>query len=288
MVISTFLSAPIMYVSAWLLTIPLMDPTPLMAELENVSFNSSVISLVALVLYPFFSRMSVKHEQRMRTFICVALRFGPSAWCCSAGSSADSLTSLSWTCSWLRWVCVCWRDAACWRLPQLCALCSAVLGLHRYDPVELLGETRRRPSGQNSHLHLVVRLSVQHIHLDRYAEVCESCSSLPVVFFYLCFFVSGLIPLCMALTNRDDLLRLRPGVFMVLGWGYVSTLQPQQNKTMIIFLNLCCINHFCSNSVLCFCRIPFLMVGILLVLGERTNTIDSAFFYGRAQVGTNS
>lgn len=49
MVISTFLSAPIMYVSAWLLTIPLMDPTPLVIELENVSFNISIVSLVALV-----------------------------------------------------------------------------------------------------------------------------------------------------------------------------------------------------------------------------------------------
>lgn len=49
MVISTFLSAPIMYVSAWLLTIPLMDPTPLVAELENVSFNISIVSLIALV-----------------------------------------------------------------------------------------------------------------------------------------------------------------------------------------------------------------------------------------------
>lgn len=49
MVISTFLSAPIMYVSSWLLTIPLMDPTPLVAELENVSFNISIVSLVALV-----------------------------------------------------------------------------------------------------------------------------------------------------------------------------------------------------------------------------------------------
>lgn len=49
MVISTFLSAPIMYVSAWLLTIPLMDPTPLVTELENVSFNISIVSLVALV-----------------------------------------------------------------------------------------------------------------------------------------------------------------------------------------------------------------------------------------------
>lgn len=49
MMISTFLSAPIMYVSAWLLTIPLMDPTPLVAELENVSFNISIVSLIALV-----------------------------------------------------------------------------------------------------------------------------------------------------------------------------------------------------------------------------------------------
>lgn len=49
MVISTFLSAPIMYVSAWLLTIPLMDPTPLVAELENVSFNISIVSLIGLV-----------------------------------------------------------------------------------------------------------------------------------------------------------------------------------------------------------------------------------------------
>uniref|UniRef100_A0AAZ3QZI6 G protein-coupled receptor 155 n=1 Tax=Oncorhynchus tshawytscha TaxID=74940 RepID=A0AAZ3QZI6_ONCTS len=49
MVISTFLSAPIMYVSAWLLTIPLMNPKPLVTELQNVSFNISIVSLVALV-----------------------------------------------------------------------------------------------------------------------------------------------------------------------------------------------------------------------------------------------
>ncbi|KAM9347282.1 lysosomal cholesterol signaling protein [Symphorus nematophorus] len=49
MVISTFLSAPIMYVSAWLLTIPWMDPQHLMNSLQNVSFNISIVSLVALV-----------------------------------------------------------------------------------------------------------------------------------------------------------------------------------------------------------------------------------------------
>lgn len=49
MVISTFLSAPIMYVSAWLLTIRWMDPQLLMNSLQNVTFNISIVSLVALV-----------------------------------------------------------------------------------------------------------------------------------------------------------------------------------------------------------------------------------------------
>ncbi|CAB1327466.1 unnamed protein product [Coregonus sp. 'balchen'] len=60
----------------------------------------------------------------------------------------------------------------------------------------------------------------------------------------------GLIPLCLVLTKKDDLLRLPPGVFMVFGWG-----------------------------------IPFLILGGLLLAGERMpDTIDSAFFYGRAQI----
>ncbi|XP_076025957.1 lysosomal cholesterol signaling protein [Genypterus blacodes] len=49
MVISTFLSAPILYVSAWLLTIRWMDPQRLMDALQNVCFNISIVSLVTLV-----------------------------------------------------------------------------------------------------------------------------------------------------------------------------------------------------------------------------------------------
>nr|XP_020452055.1 integral membrane protein GPR155 [Monopterus albus]XP_020452056.1 integral membrane protein GPR155 [Monopterus albus] len=49
MVISTFLSAPIMYVSAWLLTMRWMDPQLLMNSMQNISFNISIVSLVALV-----------------------------------------------------------------------------------------------------------------------------------------------------------------------------------------------------------------------------------------------
>ncbi|XP_060910456.1 lysosomal cholesterol signaling protein isoform X1 [Labrus mixtus] len=49
MVISTFLSAPIMYVSAWLLSIPWMDPQLLMNSLQSVTFDISIVSLVALV-----------------------------------------------------------------------------------------------------------------------------------------------------------------------------------------------------------------------------------------------
>lgn len=49
MVISTVLSAPILYVSAWLLTIRWMDPQRLMNALQNVCFNISIVSLVTLV-----------------------------------------------------------------------------------------------------------------------------------------------------------------------------------------------------------------------------------------------
>ncbi|XP_073726822.1 lysosomal cholesterol signaling protein isoform X2 [Misgurnus anguillicaudatus] len=49
MVISTFLSAPIMYVSAWLLTIPWMEATSLVTELQDVRLNISAVSLIALV-----------------------------------------------------------------------------------------------------------------------------------------------------------------------------------------------------------------------------------------------
>lgn len=49
MVISTLLSAPIMYLSAWLLSIPWMEATHLISELQEVSFNISIISIIALV-----------------------------------------------------------------------------------------------------------------------------------------------------------------------------------------------------------------------------------------------
>uniref|UniRef100_A0A669B3M0 G protein-coupled receptor 155 n=1 Tax=Oreochromis niloticus TaxID=8128 RepID=A0A669B3M0_ORENI len=52
MVISTFLSAPIMYVSAWLLTIRWTDPQRLMNSLQNVSFNMSIF-----VYYKKFKRL---------------------------------------------------------------------------------------------------------------------------------------------------------------------------------------------------------------------------------------
>uniref|UniRef100_A0A8C7YEW8 G protein-coupled receptor 155b n=1 Tax=Oryzias sinensis TaxID=183150 RepID=A0A8C7YEW8_9TELE len=177
MVISTFLSAPIMYVSAWLLTIPLMDPAPLMAELENVSFNSSVVSLVALV------------------------------W-----TIGVMLLSRKFT-----------------RLPHIFAL-----NLFLAQFLVCIGMILWN-----------FLVKQEDVLLGQILTFTLLYGSL-----YSTYIWTGLIPLCMALTNRDDLLRLRPGVFMVLGWG-----------------------------------IPFLMAGILLLLGERTNTIDSAFFYGRAQVG---
>uniref|UniRef100_A0A3B4A3A6 DEP domain-containing protein n=1 Tax=Periophthalmus magnuspinnatus TaxID=409849 RepID=A0A3B4A3A6_9GOBI len=137
MVISTFLSAPIMYVSAWLLTIPLMDPTPLITELQNVSFNISVVCLLALFL------------------VCVSM--------------------------------ILWNFLV-------------------KQEENLVGK--------------VITFSLLY-------------GSLYSTYIW---------------TGEDDLLRLRPGVFMALGWG-----------------------------------VPFLMVGCLLLVGERTDSIDSAFFCGKAQ-----
>ncbi|KAK2824588.1 hypothetical protein Q5P01_021763 [Channa striata] len=176
MVISTFLSAPIMYVSAWLLTIPLMDPTPLVTELENVSFNISIISLVALVWTIMVMLLSKKFNRLPHLF---ALNLF---------------------------------------LAQFLVCVSMILWnfLVKQDD-NLIGK--------------ILTFTVLYGSL------------------YSTYVWAGLIPLCLALTNRDDLLRLRPGIFMTLGWG-----------------------------------VPFLVVGILLIFGDRTDTIDSAFFYGRAQI----
>ncbi|XP_029962139.1 integral membrane protein GPR155 [Salarias fasciatus] len=172
MVISTLLSAPIMYVSAWLLTIPQMDPTPLLTELENVSFNISIVSLVALV------------------------------W-------TVAVTILGRKCSSLPHVFV---------LNLFVAQLLVCVGMISWNvSTNLLAKT----------------LSFTVLYGSLYST----------------YIWTGLIPLCLALTSRDDLLRLRAEVFLVLGWG-----------------------------------VPFLMVGGLLISGERTDTMDSAFFYGRMQI----
>ncbi|NWV02645.1 GP155 protein, partial [Ptilonorhynchus violaceus] len=63
MVISTFVSAPIMYVSAWLLTIPSMDPNPLASALQNVSFDISIVSLISLTWSLIVVLLSKKYKQ---------------------------------------------------------------------------------------------------------------------------------------------------------------------------------------------------------------------------------
>ncbi|KAM4590782.1 lysosomal cholesterol signaling protein isoform 2-T2 [Odontesthes bonariensis] len=176
MVIGTFLSAPIMYVSAWLLTIPLMDPTPLVTELENVSFNISIVSLIALVWTIAVMLLSRKFTRLPHLFLLNLF------------------------------------------LAQFLVCVSMILWNFLVKQEDnLIGK--------------ILTFTLLYGSL------------------YSTYIWAGLIPLCLALTNRDNLLRLRPGVFMTLGWG-----------------------------------IPFLMVGCLLIAGERTDTIDSAFFYGRAQI----
>ncbi|KAM8856063.1 lysosomal cholesterol signaling protein [Spinachia spinachia] len=68
MVISTLLSAPIMYVSAWLLTMRWMDPQVLMNSLQIVSFNISIVSLIALVWTIIVMFLSKKFKRLPHTF----------------------------------------------------------------------------------------------------------------------------------------------------------------------------------------------------------------------------
>ncbi|XP_012995494.1 integral membrane protein GPR155 isoform X2 [Esox lucius] len=176
MVISTFLSAPILYVSAWLLTIPLMDPGPLVTELQNVSFNVSIISLLALLWTVAVMLLSKKFKKLPHIFA----------------------TNLF--------------------LAQLLVCVSMILWNFVVKQEDVLGQ--------------VLTFALLYGSL------------------YSTYVWTGLLPLCLVLTNKDDLLRLKPGVFMICGWG-----------------------------------IPFLFVGGLLMAGQRMpETIDSAFFYGRAQV----
>ncbi|XP_053730309.1 integral membrane protein GPR155 isoform X5 [Synchiropus splendidus] len=176
MVISTFLSAPIMYVSAWLLTIPLMDPLPLVTELQNVSFNISIVCLIALVW--------------TITVMLLSRKFN--------------------------------------RLPHLFAL---NLFLAQFL--------------------VCVSMILWNFLVKQEDNLISKTLTFTMLYgsLYSTYIWTGLIPLCLALTTRDDLLRLRPGVFMALGWG-----------------------------------VPLIMVGGLLIFGEQTETIDSAFFYGRAQI----
>ncbi|XP_062383354.1 lysosomal cholesterol signaling protein isoform X2 [Sardina pilchardus] len=180
MVISTFLSAPIMYVAAWLLTIPWMDAMPLVTELLNVSFNISIISLLVLVWTISVLFLSKKFKRLPHMFVMNLF------------------------------------------LAQLLVCVSMIIWkfvVHRDD---LLGQV------------LIFTL-------------LYGC-------LYSTYLWTGLIAFSLALMKKNEKMKIRPAVFVLLGWG-----------------------------------IPFLTVGGLLIAGERMDdTIDSAFFYGRAQMGSTA
>ncbi|XP_043931493.1 integral membrane protein GPR155 isoform X2 [Protopterus annectens] len=68
MVISTFVSAPIMYLSAWLLTIPTMNPDSLTSALQNISFDISIVSLISLVWSIAVLFLSKQHRRLPHLF----------------------------------------------------------------------------------------------------------------------------------------------------------------------------------------------------------------------------
>ncbi|KAI1898158.1 hypothetical protein AGOR_G00069470 [Albula goreensis] len=176
MVISTFLSAPIMYFSAWLLTIPWMDPKLLASELQSIGFKISIVSLVAVV----------------------------------------------WT-------------------------ISIMLLRKKY---------RRLPHMFTSHLLLAQFLVCVSMILWNFVSAQDSFALQVLTFTFLygslysTYVWTGLIALSLALTKKDDELKVQPVVFVILGWG-----------------------------------IPALIVATLLITGEKMpDNSDSAFFYGTSQI----
>ncbi|XP_060683299.1 lysosomal cholesterol signaling protein isoform X1 [Hemiscyllium ocellatum] len=68
MVINTFVSAPIMYVSAWLLTIPSMHTQVLQSAIQSISFDISIVTLVFLVWSVAVMLLSKKFKQLPHLF----------------------------------------------------------------------------------------------------------------------------------------------------------------------------------------------------------------------------
>uniref|UniRef100_A0AAY4F019 G protein-coupled receptor 155b n=1 Tax=Denticeps clupeoides TaxID=299321 RepID=A0AAY4F019_9TELE len=179
MVISTFLSAPIMYVSVWLLTIPWMDAVPLVAELQNVSFNISIIGLIALVWTIGVMFLSKKFK----------------------------------------------------RLPHMFAMNLFLAQFLVCVSMTLWNFVVR----QDSVLEQVLVFTLLYGSL------------------YSTYLWTGLIAFSLVLMKNKKLM-VRPSLFMLFGWG-----------------------------------VPFLIVGGLLIIGERMNgTVDSAFYYGRGQIGSTA
>ncbi|KAK1798744.1 hypothetical protein P4O66_007025, partial [Electrophorus voltai] len=176
MVISTLLSAPILYLSAWLLTIPWMEATHLLSELQEVSFNISIVSLIALV----------------------------------------------WT--------------------------IAVMLLSR--------KFKRLPHMFTANLFLAQLLVCVSMILWKFVVLQENVLGQSLTFtllygsLYSTYLWTGLLAFSLALLKKNEQLRVRPIIFIFLGWG-----------------------------------VPFLVVGLLLVVNERqSDTTDSAFFYGKWQI----
>ncbi|XP_017559181.1 integral membrane protein GPR155 [Pygocentrus nattereri] len=176
MVISTLLSAPIMYLSAWLLTIPWMEARHLISELQEVSFNISIISLIALVWTIAVMLLSKKFKRLPHMFA----------------------TNLF--------------------LAQLLVCVSMVLWKFVVHQDNMLAQ--------------ILTFTLLYGSL------------------YSTYLWTGLLAFALTLLKKNEKLKVRPIIFILLGWG-----------------------------------VPFLIVGLLLVVGEReSKTTDSAFFYGKWQI----
>ncbi|NWI20662.1 GP155 protein, partial [Crypturellus soui] len=179
MVISTFVSAPIMYVSAWLLTIPSMDPNPLAAALQNVTFDISIVSLLSLIWSLIVVLLSKKYKQLPHMI------------------TTNLLVAQFITCIGM----VIWN----------------FIVKEKDITVQIL------------------------VFIFLYSAL------------YSTYLWTGFLSFSLFLLKKNEAIKIPIGFIIIAGWG-----------------------------------IPTLLVGILLIVGERNDSIDSAFFYGKHQIITTA
>lgn len=96
------------------------------------------------------------------------------------------------------------------------------------------------------------------------------------------FLFLGLLAISLFLLKKRESMQIPVGLIIISGWGWVafSCWLAGFHTQLLLVTDAFFLDGIC-------CRIPALLVGVLLITGKHNgDSIDSAFFYGKEQVGS--